>query len=138
MFISVLLPAPFSPRMPRISPVPTSTVTSSLASTPGKRLVMCSSRSAVSVVVMGQKRPERHVAPADMSFSTGKRSLLGGQRGHGNLARDDLLARPGHGRLHPGRHHVSQVVVRGDADAIVLQIPQPRARLESAGVGILN
>src|SRR5947209_2468624 len=51
MFISVLLPAPFSPRMPRISPVPTSTVTSSLASTPGKRLVMCSSWSAFGVIV---------------------------------------------------------------------------------------
>src|ERR671937_415190 len=133
MFMSVVLPAPFSPRMPRISPTPTSTVTSSLASTPGKRLVMCSSRSAVGVVVMGRKRPERCDAPADMSFSTGKRSLLGGQRGHGNLAGDDPLARPGHGGFDPGRHHVRQGVIRGQADAAIFQVPHPRARLELAG-----
>src|SRR5919201_6612592 len=40
MFISVVLPAPFSPRRAWISPARTSKLMSSLARTPGKRLVM--------------------------------------------------------------------------------------------------
>jgi hypothetical protein len=40
MFISVVLPAPFSPSKAWISPPETSTVTSSFATTPGNRFVM--------------------------------------------------------------------------------------------------
>ena len=46
MFESVVFPAPFSPRRACTSPTPASNVTSSFASTPGKRFVMPCMRTA--------------------------------------------------------------------------------------------
>ena len=47
MFIRVVLPAPFSPTSASTSPLPTESEMSLHATTPGKRLVMCSMRRLV-------------------------------------------------------------------------------------------
>ena len=53
MRMSVLLPAPFSPTRPWISPGARSSETSSLASTGPKRRVMCRSETAGGVALQG-------------------------------------------------------------------------------------
>src|SRR6266545_6319665 len=56
MFMRVVLPAPFSPRSARISPSSTSRSTSSLATTPGKRLVIPLNSSRTGGLPSGQRK----------------------------------------------------------------------------------
>src|ERR687896_2120082 len=76
--MSVLLPAPFSPRSACTSPRRTSRETSSFATTPGKRFVMCSMRSTSEfcAVYATAARPSGVVIGAPPSRRLVRRGLL--------------------------------------------------------------
>src|ERR1017187_10355324 len=97
IFISVDLPAPFSPMSATTSPCPTDRLTSSNASTPGKRLVMFLSSS----------RDAGMALPAAEFLQLGRErihaGLVDGQGGH-----DDLLVGRDH-RLVAVEHPVHQM-----------------------------
>src|SRR4051794_4672989 len=121
MFISVDLPAPFSPSKACTSPRRRSKSTWSFARTPGKRLVIPrSSRTGVSVAatVGGDSTERRSGRARGPPASRIRRFLLDDRRGL-DLARDDLRPKSGDLLEERGRH------VRADlaeAHAAVLQV----------------
>src|SRR3989442_13324599 len=86
--MSVDLPAPFSPTSACTSPRRRSTVTSSLATTPGNRFVMCSRTTSGA--------PSRPASSRSMFYPA--LSLGGRLVRHRDRAVDDLLLRGVHGR----------------------------------------
>src|SRR5215510_14584974 len=73
MFESVVLPAPFSPRSACTSPAAASNVTPSFATTPGKRFVMPSMRTAGSGEAPGPPAPLPFIALTGAASPTGLR-----------------------------------------------------------------
>jgi hypothetical protein len=71
MFESVVFPAPFSPSRACTSPTAASNVTSSLASTPGKRFVMPRMRTAGAGEAPGDPAPLSCDAVAGVASPTG-------------------------------------------------------------------
>src|SRR5215467_5212077 len=97
MFESVVLPAPFSPSSACTSPAAASKVTPSLATTPGKCLLMPTMRTA--------GNGEAPAGPAPLSFSSlpGARSPTKLRRGDLRDVPDDALHEPLH-RVQIGQH----------------------------------
>src|SRR5690242_9233914 len=132
--ISVDLPAPFSPTMAWISPARTSMLMSSLATTPGNRLVIPRSSTAGACVVTSamsspsrSTRRARRSAPGSSSVRARfLRSLSADLRGDRDLAADDVLLQLVQLRLdvlhEPARRRV--------ADALVGQVEGVDAALE--------
>src|SRR5215472_5362948 len=131
MFISVDLPAPFSPSSACTSPRLTSNETSSFATTPGNSLrIPCISRTRSSATQGDYLTEKRGRALARPLVTLWERSLLDDRRGL-ELALDDLGLVALHERLPRLRH------LRADlahADTVVLQVEdEVRAALEVAG-----
>src|SRR5436305_2184293 len=115
MFISVDLPAPFSPRSAWISPGSTTRSMWSLATRSPKRLVMprSSSLRASSQRVAECRRPP--------TGAGGRRaaSLRLCRRDHLHLTADDVLLELGQLALQVGRHLAVELVEVGQLDAVV-------------------
>src|SRR5580693_2288218 len=150
MFISVVLPAPFSPSKPRISPGETLRSMWSLATRLPKRFVMPRSSSSTPVLLLvlpptvttvlrcrhagaapaagvTQPGPGRHRGPAQPGLPLHR--ALGGRH---DLAADDLLLDRLDLGLQAGRDLAGEVVVRGQRDAAVGQGADVGAALERA------
>src|SRR5579884_2238297 len=136
MFISVDLPAPFSPSSACTSPLRRSKSTWSFARTPGKRLVMPrSSRTGVSVGAAATSGDSTERATGACSKAgPGRNCAELPDLGRGlDLARDDLRAELVDLLDVRGRH---VRVDLAEADAVVLQVErQVRAARELAALG---
>src|SRR5680860_51872 len=139
-FISVLLPAPFSPSRQWISPGSTTRSMWSLATSEPNRFVTPRSSSFTASVPSHPVPPARSPTGRGRGAGRGRRpspilpccdSGLGRCRGlHDDVARDDALPQRVDLGLEVVRHGVLEVVIRRDADALVLQGPHVRVAAE--------
>src|SRR5436305_2103495 len=139
MFISVDLPAPFSPSRACTSPRRRSKLTASLARTPGKRFVMPrSSRTggSESTTVEGDSRENDGGRARWPALRTAMSRVLLDLHRRLDLAGDDLRAKRVD-LLHEGRRNAAGHPA--EADALVLQVEvQVAAALELPALGALD
>src|SRR6266545_2873887 len=131
MFMRVVLPAPFSPRSARISPSSTSRSTSSLATTPGKRLVIPLNSSRTGRLPSGQRKAyggRREFSRRPPSCTLQVLQVVLGIDGDGPS--DDPLLELIDLAAELGGDLALEVVVRRDADAVVLE----RSRVDAAAL----
>src|SRR5215469_3718805 len=138
MFISVDLPAPFSPSSACTSPRRTSNDTSSLATTPGNSLRMprisrtSSSLALTAVDAIARRREGEIESPS----RRGRQSLAAERRWRLERAGDDLRLVLVHGVDPRLRHRRAD---RADADAAVLQVQgDVRAAREVTGLRVTD
>src|SRR5215467_7046266 len=124
MFDSVVFPAPFSPRRACTSPAAASKLTSSFATTPGKRFEIPTTRTA------GGGEAPGWPAPLSSSFWTGGRSPmpLARRRDVADVS-DDALDEPLH-RVEVGEH--LERLPLGHHQLALLVVERPREDVELA------
>src|SRR3990172_11564592 len=134
MFIRVVVPAPFSPRSPRISPDRTVRSMRSFANTPGNRFVIprsCSSTAEVLPVPAAGRAQPRRMREAPAPHKEGSPRLPGGilssidrdrsAAGDRNVPGDDVRLQGYELSRQLGRNGALEVVERSNVDAAVAQ-----------------